>query len=552
MKALSKILMGATALTMVAGMAYAGDYNVVVVDQNDASNHATITQDGGTDDYYNQNRAKITQDGVENSANITQDGQGNQAGRHLLNGANDPTESASAYNYILQSGDNNSLTVRQDQKGNTIGIGTGQNLIQTGDHNAADITQHGGASSGGTVGDVRQTASGSATSLTNQLTITQSGAAGGAYDASNPSEPSGSSDYHYAKATINNVHQTNMSGGAANDMTLTQSGGIANDGNLIDYASQNGDGNTMTVSQDGRSHVVTDVSQVGSGNTADVSQTNYANTLTLLSQDGTDNMAMVTQDGVDNDASINVQGDYNTSNVNQDSGSVDGYAEISISGSSSNVVSVDQTGGNSGTSNTGTVTITNGADGNNVGVTQDGNNMAEIAIDAGDDNVVAVNQTGYNDATININPGSGNYTHGDHNMLNVMQNDGSAGRNSMNVTITGSYNNNPASGHAPLFDGDAAAARDTGVSLTSLDHLYKGDLYQDGSTNTVTLTVDSNDNAFATLQSGSNNTINGTISGGAGMNQAVVVQVNSNNSATFTQNGFGNNLGIVQGGVSFP
>jgi hypothetical protein len=61
----------------------------------------------------------------------------------------------------------------------------------------------------------------------------------------------------------------------------------------------------------------------------------------------------------------------------------------------------------------------------------------------------------------------------------------------------------------------------------------------------VTLTVATNSNDFATYQSGNNNSIVGLVNTGTG-NQAVVTQVTNLNTASFTQSGQGNTLGINQ------
>ena len=179
----------ALGLLMAAGVAYAGSNNIGVIYQSDSSNTGSIDQNG------DNNRAKFGQTGNGNTAEITQNGNGNEAGRHMAPGLADPTGDTTGYDYIIQNGDDNSLTILQTIGRNQVaGVGgsASTDVIQTGNHNTADITQHGGVSGGGFVGRVVQTDStGTATHLTNQLTILQQGATPGTYTS-----PSGGSDYN--------------------------------------------------------------------------------------------------------------------------------------------------------------------------------------------------------------------------------------------------------------------------------------------------------------------------------------------------------------------
>ncbi|WP_099827668.1 hypothetical protein [Oceaniglobus indicus] len=110
----------------------------------------------------------------------------------------------------------------------------------------------------------------------------------------------------------------------------------------------------------------------------------------------------------------------------------------------------------------------------------------------------------------------------------------------MTVRVTGDRNNN----NGDFLTGDALAARHYANNATGLTFGH-GRLWQNGGNNYLTLTVNSSDNLFATLQQGSNNSIMGTIGGGTG-NQAVVAQLGNTNVANFTQNGTGNVLGVTQ------
>ncbi|NRB34392.1 MAG: hypothetical protein HRU31_06530, partial [Rhodobacteraceae bacterium] len=182
-----------------------------------------------------------------------------------------------------------------------------------------------------------------------------------------------------------------------------------------------------------------------------------------------------------------------------------------------------------------------GSDGddNEVTITQDlfnaggGTNSAKVEVD-GDDNIIGINQLGNNLADIKLlGSGSGE---SDNNLLNIDQQDGSGGQNSITVTIYGDDNNlsGPFTGDASIYAGS----------------LLPGDLFQNGSSNSITLDVgstsgESNGNLFAFQQTGSSNTITGSMTGGDA-NQAVVVQVGNFNATTFAQVGSFNNLGVSQ------
>ena len=282
------LLSSALALLLVSGAAYAGSNNIAVIRQGNDGNSGAITQDG------NQNKSKFTQDGSDNTVSVTQTGNGNTAGAHLqYNGDGlDHTETAAGYNYMSQHGSNNTLTIVQTENGNSVGIDG--HVLQTGNYNSADITQHGGASAGGRVNLIEQTdATGTATALTNDLMIFQEGAADGAYGSP------GSSDYHYAYETIGTVIQTNT-GGAANTLSLTQSGGIHNAANVITSISQTGTDNAGTVTQTGRRNRLTSMIQSGAGNTAYVMQTGTANEVDLVEQTGGTNYAWLEFNGASN------------------------------------------------------------------------------------------------------------------------------------------------------------------------------------------------------------------------------------------------------------
>ena len=278
-------LSSALALLIATSAAYAG--NVGIVNQTSSSNSGVINQTGDL------NTSKFTQKtGSGNTADVTQTGLRNQAGTHLQDAGVDTSgDTHSGYNYMTQSGSSNVLSITQTDNGSTVAA-SGGHVTQTGNYNSATINQQGGSNNiyygvGGAVGTVEQTdLTGTATALTNELTITQSGAADGTYG----DVPAGSSDYHYALETVGKVVQTNT-GGAANSLELTQSGGIHNAPNVITLATQSGTGNTGTVSQTGRSNLLSSLFQSGTTNDAHLTQTGIGNEVALLSQTGTSNYA---------------------------------------------------------------------------------------------------------------------------------------------------------------------------------------------------------------------------------------------------------------------
>jgi hypothetical protein len=183
-------------------------------------------------------------------------------------------------------------------------------------------------------------------------------------------------------------------------------------------------------------------------------------------------------------------------------------------------------------------------DNNSFGFTQDGQGNWINGVNSGNDHQVAIWQHGDSNVTDFGQSGTGNNLgvsiDGSYNQLNIDQAQSGASGNKMSVTITGDKNNNyPLTGNA--LTGAADAARDL-----SAPSLVQGDLFQNGSNNSLTMTVTaSNENAFATFQDGSNNTIIHSISGGDG-NQAVVAQIGIGNYSNTTQIGGGNNLGVSQ------
>jgi len=558
-------LISATALGMLiaTGAAYAGSNNTAVVDQSQTDNSASIAQDG--DPSGSGNISKIVQDGDNNATTVTQDGSNNWAGTHVQAGYSDPNETARGYNYMIQDGNDNVLTIDQSNKGNTVAYDG--HLEQNGNHNDAEITQVGGASAGGNVNTLVQNG-GTATSLANKVVINQSGALAGTYAGVNPS------DYHYADEHILTVTQTNT-GGSANKLTLTQTGGVYQAGNTIASVVQNGTGNTGTVTQSGRSNYLASLSQTGAGNTATVSLTgdlngsaggafNSADALAvgigqaIVTQDGGDTASytatgnsnlygIVQTNGTGNIVLGIVNGDSNDAAVKQNgAGNITDFTQ----NGSSNDLGVLITGSNNGVgafrSNAGVAGVTNGA------VDQEGNNNAASVTITGDNANYGMTQTGGGNIIIASLTGSGSHDNnlaikqtgsdyasvavvGSQNVMGVTQKSSGTGTNKLLVSVTGDLNNWALGG----FSGVAATA---GLTPGQIVQDNTGTLGQ----NLIDLTVTSDSNLFAFDQEGSNDSITGTVSGSVGNNQVAVVQNGGSNTAAFTQSGNGNKAVIQQ------
>jgi len=125
---------------------------------------------------------------------------------------------------------------------------------------------------------------------------------------------------------------------------------------------------------------------------------------------------------------------------------------------------------------------------------------------------------------------------GNDNGLFVLQtfhsDGGQVGPNSLSVNIDGNFNGGPLNA---TFD----------VPLTSVG-LAPGQLIQTGYDNTMAVTVSGggSHNLFAASQTGAHNMLTAMITGFG--NQAAVSQAGSGNTLSFTQNGNGNRLTVIQ------
>lgn len=577
---MKKTLLMGTAMVMLmsAGTAYAG--NIADVLQIGTDNTGSIDQNGG-----DGNVSRVKQDGNDNTASIQQDGDKNIAGR---NNNTNPI-----YGKMWQTGNDNSIDVLQTGNNNGIVARTGTgNFYQNGDRNEASITQHGSGGAygpGNEVDNIVQTANSGGSNPTNRLTILQDKVPNNFYGVpgvdSVYGQAIGGGNYSYIWNFIGSVTQTNT-GGATNELTLTQKGAIFNRENKIAHAEQTGTGNTGSIDQNGIVNYTGTFSQTGTGNSAELDlhgfgnggDSNYTAVNTLgagsFSANSPANPSLagaawgvaisqgdMIQNGTGNTFSLSVNGDSTRYGFSQlgDYNSIDGTTsangnEVAVmQNGAHNVTDFTQTGDSNdlgvaiygdhngdalsfrgasdiGLSN-GEITQRDGtnyasiaigdggtnADKNNFAAKQTGgNNTLQLAM-VGDQNNFAINQAGGDTASATVN--------GSQNVMGVRQLGGGVG-NSLEVTITGNLNNWSGS-----FHGDAS-----GVSLAP------GSVYQNNSgglINDINLTVSSSSNLFAFRQVGSNNTIEGTVSGGDG-NQAAVTQTGVSNQASFNQNGAGN------------
>ncbi len=448
--------------------------------------------------------AKATQEGNNNALSITQNGRGNWAGTHMkYSGYDFSGDAATNYNYILQKGDSNTLEIDQTGNGNQVAFSNGA-VNQAGDRNEAYITQIGGGSSGGLVNIVTQTALAGAASLTNKLTIMQSGAVLNAYSASTPPVPLNSSDYNYALELVSKVVQTHT-GGDLNDLYIDQSGGTHNAGNTVTLAEQTGSGNDADIIQSGRKNLLSHLEQIDDGNVAYVSQTGYNNVTARIYQDAdaTGNNASVILNGIDN-------------------GQDDLFGAAAVVGTM-NTATVWQSGAGNAVQYE-----ANGND-NSYGFYQNGiDNKADNILINGSRNHLGVYQSGTENELLlaDIN--------GNDNVLGVKQ---LGTTNKVSVTIGAGGNNN---GGYTAFSGLPASS----AGLTA------GFISQNGTSNEAVFEVTGSDNLFASLQeglsstSGDLNKINAVINGSS--NQAAIVQLGNSNNASLTQTGGSNNALIQQ------
>jgi hypothetical protein len=490
-------------------------------------------------------------------------------------------------NYLTQSGGNNNAFVDQTGGGGNVVGTSGDPALQHGDYNNVDVTQSDGSTLGvagtytggvdqiddynvlavdqknGRIQEVQQTGADGATNVTNTLTITQSDNVVSTTIAIN--------QVGFVRQTY-----TGTTGGAdRNSVTIDQSFDVGvvttNHRNLVNKVTQDGNRDSVTISQVTGFNTLGTVSQTGgTHNVATISQGSVAgghqNSTNAVIQQGSDNLAVlhqngsynggglgnpgrlaagnydaaVIQKGDFNDAGLTIDGDHNAYAINQQ-GDRNIATGLSITGDG-NGLGVGQYGEDN------LVTLANiSDDGNQVGLQQSGDRNEITGLGFGSNGIVDILQGGNDNAAVFSQAGEDNVIgvdiDGDRNHLNMVQNNPDATGNTMSVSITGSDNNNWPSNNNTLT-GDARSAYDVAHFDNSL-FVGQGSLYQTGSDNSLTMTVSSDLNAFATYQKGTGNTIEHTISGGDA-NQAVIAQIGSGNMSVTMQMGAGNNLGVSQ------
>jgi hypothetical protein len=531
-------LVSATAvgLVMSAGAARADD-NLVYLDQVGSSNSALITQTG-TGNRAGSNAGVLTQSLPEN-----------------------PNPLLAADGRILQFGSSQSLTINQVGNNNEAGastvnpwLGINQGHSAASINNILSIAQ---LSSSNIVGRVRQTGS------DNSGTITQQG--GDTNFIANFYQE------HDNVATVTQDGSQNWLGQFGNARVQANGGAIYQ---AVHYGAAN-KGSNLTFTQLGDFNLTTRVTQRGGFEAATILVDGNNNTLKMVDQSsgyGSDNLIG------NNDLFVTITGDFNGSGLAAMPGTLPGYRTYGtftpgsnaagvlgavatyitdnavLASSSSFVVPAIPDGTSSfqssihqyGAFNLMHFDIAAG-DSNQFGLLQGGDyntfdgdivgSFNELGlVVSGDSNNVAVLQNGdANDAGVAIK--------GNLNFINLKQDNGAGAGNNASVTIIGSGNNNSLLN--PFLGAAQLALDDVHGDALGDATLGHGDLFQVGDNNSLTLTVASSDNMFASYQKGNNNTITGTIGGGTA-NQAVVAQIGNTNISNFTQNGASNNLGISQ------
>lgn len=384
-------------------------------------------------------------------------------------------------------------------------------LEQDGDSNVSSVKQNGGSNNDiGTVGDpVTQDGEGNSFSFTNELS-----GGGSNNDIVKAEQVGDDNNLNVQSWNIgnNNLVQDIQQIGDLNRASLGFNG---SDDGIVGTVLQQGNRNFLTIDVQGLA---------GHGSTGNV--------VTLVNMIGSNNgWSMVN----DNNKGIRIR-QRGSSNV---------IDEASIFGSNNNAsgtspgITIWQYGSSNGQGSVGESTAINWGTLSAIDVFQDGSfndfyitqgtigvpgvNNTAAATQIGLDNDVTIVQEGSDqDATVTQT--------GDDNHVNAKQ---LGGNNTLVATITGDDNG------IGVFTG----AR---LALANGKGLVSGDLFQDGMSNNLDLTItSSNLNNFAFLQDGDGNEIDGDVSGGNG-NEAVVAQVGNNNTSDFSQIGGGNLLNVSQ------
>ncbi|MCP3054446.1 hypothetical protein [Aurantimonas marianensis] len=309
MASVKKILMAATALTFMSGVAYSADGNEQYSDQS-GTNNSIIVEQSGSNNQAGSSTTEMTQQGFRNQLSITQSGDNNDIG---LNSNANGGAAGIFQNSNRTGADANQITIEQSSDGNVVGA-ISQNSGGTNTflgRNIVDITQGGaGANTIGSMTQSRGSSSG------NTADITQTG-------------------------TLNNIarvyQRTTQGGNQTNRLTVNMSGDNNGNGVLSGAASVSGaqsstliqgdltgqardsfadlsisgDNNQFGVSQYGQSNTVGNLVISGNANQLGVNQNGSRNALALSTISGNNNNIGLDQDGQDNMATINISGDFN-------------------------------------------------------------------------------------------------------------------------------------------------------------------------------------------------------------------------------------------------
>lgn len=472
------------------------------------------------------NTAFLNQSGIGNSALLDQTAAGNSniGVSGLLPAAQ-------------QSGNDNILVITQSGGANRISSNAAAaQLRQTGDSNSATVTQ------------TRVSPSTSpSTSTGNIVTVlTQDGDGNSTSIVQNTDQ-----NRNYA-----NVRQTNSGGDTDGNMaTVTQSNTATDNQNPnrnevssgpghTGGVEQNGMRNSATAMQDGQGLRLRLLKQTGDDNTASVSLSGIDNGQPDLTAGGASGAsgatgAEVMQTGNRNQTGLDISGERNAYGVSQQ-GDDNLALDIMVTGSDNSVGA-----GQFGDRNEIDLSSITGNN-NSVGFYQFGSDNFASAVVNENNNRALISQVGSSNETFLNVIGDNNIATlgmiGDSNYANGLQ---SGDFNVMTLDFEGNGNN--ASAFSSGLTGGARDARDfVRGSTPGAISFSRGDLFQQGEGNTMTITGTlADNNSFAMFQGGDNNLIVGRIENGS-FNQAVVAQVGNGNIANFSQTGSHNNLGIMQ------
>lgn len=485
----TKVMMAATALSMMAGVAFA------------QSNEAITEQDGsGNDLRVNQIGSHPNNTGTRNFADVTQDGDDNNGELHQL--GTDNVAGDSTNGNVLQSGDDNVFDIDQLSDFNRVGMvrqisPSGGGSVAGPTQNTLTILQQSGDDN--RIGTVIQNNNAPSANDINSATITQTG----------------------SDSRVTRLEQL----GSDQSATVTQIG----DGNRLNNLKQfGGTGNDITASFNGDDNgepflggpsslvgvVRSDIIQEGNLNFVD------------LDVDGNDTAYGIDQFGDDNTVgTLDIDGDGNSIGVSQ----------TSIIG-----------GGVGNTLAAGTIA----GDENDIGVIQSGQNLATLNLrSTSSENEIYIDQLGSNDANVDVTGGLNDVSVeqtsaqvgngsaeadvtvvGMSNYLDVVQVQNGNATSTIDVRITGDFNNNT----GQSFTGDAGS-----VFFSRAPGL----LEQLGSNNDATITVEGDSNLFSIRQSSAGNSITASIDGNS--NQMVIAQ-SGGDTANVQQTGNFNNVGVSQ------